>query len=433
MLVVQSLKPTTDEELFAKGIMKLYKSEEEEAADKARQSSTGLKSTSTPRNFGARKDSLKRVFLIRAKDSGESCGYGLAEFHTIEDAKAAYAKYSAMKNFTIGSKDAFVSYAHLGVFIPAFEDGDPAFTFQATADQTMRLQYRDPRLFGREHTVTHNPPEVAESSTPQQKEDQQGKAKAEQDAKAKNKKRKAEEGVSVSNKKPTIIMADKFSQWNQREKEQRKDVQNPPPVTRPKPSMSADGLVDFAGLKCYVCLRNFKTLDLLNVHIDGSDLHANRLKDESAIVKGWERLKKDKPDTVIPKPGSEQHPAPPQRRQNVANNPDVLAQNGQSKPLNAEKPKPSANDGPKQPVDKEPKLSKGEKLMAKIGFKGGSLGASGEGITAAIQPQMYRPGVGLGAEGGKLGDALEVAEKSYVEKGRDSARERFEQLSRDRN
>lgn len=58
-----------------------------------------------------------------------------------------------------------------------------------------------------------------------------------------------------------------------------------------------------------------------------------------------------------------------------------------------------------------------------------------EGRTEAVEAKVYVPGVGLGAEGGELGDAAEEAARKtrgdqggFVEKTREKARERFERL-----
>ena len=83
------------------------------------------------------------------------------------------------------------------------------------------------------------------------------------------------------------------------------------------------------------------------------------------------------------------------------------------------------------------KKSKGAGMLAKMGWTAGAgLGAEGTGRTEAIPVDAYAEGVGLGAEGGKIGDAaVEAARKTrgnpldFVEKTRDKARERFEKLA----
>ncbi|GME39918.1 Rna-binding protein [Neofusicoccum parvum] len=96
-LLVSGLHMSTDEKALAEGLAQLYKADEDTSAATGPSQPapgaglrstglkpTGLKPTSVPRNPGAKKDSLKRVFLIREKRSRLSCGYGLAEFHSKE-------------------------------------------------------------------------------------------------------------------------------------------------------------------------------------------------------------------------------------------------------------------------------------------------------------------------------------------------------------
>ncbi|KAI9881833.1 MAG: hypothetical protein M1823_006455 [Watsoniomyces obsoletus] len=80
--------------------------------------------------------------------------------------------------------------------------------------------------------------------------------------------------------------------------------------------------------------------------------------------------------------------------------------------------------------------SKGASLLSKMGYTAGQgLGASGEGMTAPIAQDVYVQGVGLGAQGGKVGDAVEQAEKntkgdykSWAESVRQGARERYSRM-----
>jgi hypothetical protein len=74
-------------------------------------------------------------------------------------------------------------------------------------------------------------------------------------------------------------------------------------------------------------------------------------------------------------------------------------------------------------------------MLAKMGWAGAGLGAEGAGRTEVIATDVYAPGVGLGAEGGRLGDAGEEAARKtrgdfagFVEKTKDRARERFEKM-----
>ena len=81
--------------------------------------------------------------------------------------------------------------------------------------------------------------------------------------------------------------------------------------------------------------------------------------------------------------------------------------------------------------------SKGAALLGKMGWTAGEgLGAQGTGRTEAISTHLYAQGVGLGAQGGKVGDAVEEANRAtggsyadFVSRAKDKAKERFEQMS----
>ena len=83
-----------------------------------------------------------------------------------------------------------------------------------------------------------------------------------------------------------------------------------------------------------------------------------------------------------------------------------------------------------------PAPSKGASLLGKMGWSAGEgLGAQGTGMTAPIATDMYVQGVGLGAQGGKIGDAVEEAERNtkggysdFLERTKDKAKERFQSM-----
>lgn len=417
-LLVSGLHMSTDEKALAEGLAQLYKTDEDtsvatgssQPASGAGLRSTGLKPTSVPRNPGAKKDSLKRVFLIREKRSRLSCGYGLAEFHSKEEAKAAHEKCVYEKSLKISSTDVTITYAHLGVFVPA-RDGTPdEYSHLAGTDTTQRFEYRIPKLFANEEMVSENPPEDAkapEVSQPPQKGGSDGNSTDQGDKKTK--KRKAEEATVPKTKSRMKISA--FDTWSKRQAELGSDEL--------EKTLPTDPLVDFAAGKCYLCGRVFKN-DTLNAHVEKSDLHKKNLGDQKEIAAGWERLKKAHPDTVVPMiaPSS-----PPKEFRDRAK--ERRKQHGSTAP-------PSKNPGSRPKArspSPPPEPGIGAKLLAKAGYTAGAgLGATGTGITAPIETQMYRQGVGLGAEGGKMGDAHTVAQQGYLESVQESARDRYKAL-----
>lgn len=87
--------------------------------------------------------------------------------------------------------------------------------------------------------------------------------------------------------------------------------------------------------------------------------------------------------------------------------------------------------------DVAPMPSKGAALLGKMGWSAGEgLGAQGTGMVAPIATDMYVQGVGLGAQGGKIGDAVDEADRNtkggygeFLERTKDKAKERFESMA----
>lgn len=160
-LVVRGLDRSVTEQVLSHGIMKLFV---EKTAEPARESTAfKLKSTAPTTGtagLGAQPGSLRRVFLMRDRRSNESWRYGFAEFATVEDARAAVAKFRASSRFTIGSKPVAVAFVHTGVFVPA-PDADaahnPNFSFTPIYNRTLRLKYWDDRAYPSVLVVTADP------------------------------------------------------------------------------------------------------------------------------------------------------------------------------------------------------------------------------------------------------------------------------------
>ena len=78
-----------------------------------------------------------------------------------------------------------------------------------------------------------------------------------------------------------------------------------------------------------------------------------------------------------------------------------------------------------------------KRLLGKMGWSAGEgLGAKGTGMVAPIATELYVQGVGLGAQGSKVGDAAEEASRNtkgdyaaFLERTRDKAKERYERIA----
>lgn len=87
-------------------------------------------------------------------------------------------------------------------------------------------------------------------------------------------------------------------------------------------------------------------------------------------------------------------------------------------------------------AEQPPAPSKGASLLGKMGWSAGEgLGAQGTGRTETIATDLYVQGIGLGAQGGKVGDAIDEAGRNtkggygeFLERTRDKAKERFEKM-----
>lgn len=81
--------------------------------------------------------------------------------------------------------------------------------------------------------------------------------------------------------------------------------------------------------------------------------------------------------------------------------------------------------------------SKGAALLGKMGWSAGEgLGAQGTGAVAPLSTDMYAQGVGLGAEGGRVGDATDAASRNtkndyndFLAQTKDKAKARYASMA----
>ena len=80
-LLVRNLESNTSEEVLAKGMAKLVDCGEDEGHDN---SAGKPRSTTAPDRRGAHSGSLRRVFLVRDRQTKDCWRFGFAEFHSVE-------------------------------------------------------------------------------------------------------------------------------------------------------------------------------------------------------------------------------------------------------------------------------------------------------------------------------------------------------------
>jgi RNA-binding protein 5/10 len=446
-IVVRGLAPSSNETVLAAGMKKLYMSKEDEPKQPPGMP-TKLRSTAPTGNthgLGARPGSLVRVFIVREKSSEISCNYGFAEFSTLEDARAAVAKYNAQPQFTISSKPVTLAFIHSGVFIPYMypvQEHDRKFTFLATHNPSLRLGYWNPSVYTSELLTFDESVYEDKEQKPEH-----GKQSSDFPTGKESKKRKADKDLAApSSKKGGIAMAPQLQMWANKHAElhgSKGPAKGNPPseevalatgsnalggaTTVAIAPLSAQSLSfsDLDRMCCLLCRRKFKNEPSLRRHEQGSDLHKVNLEDEQLIVKATRDLK-----ALGKEPVSNYRDRAKERRL-VHNQPSRPKPSLPKNLATASKDVDSSKDSPPKAT-----ISKGAGLLAKMGWSTGEgLGAAGGGRTDIIETMAYTPGVGLGAEGGKIGDAAEEAARAtkndysdFISKAKDKARERYEKM-----
>ncbi|KAI9784027.1 MAG: hypothetical protein M1835_003681 [Candelina submexicana] len=450
-LLLRGLEPTVTEELLAKGVTKLYKSGRNATPPPTAQpkkSSAKVASTTSDSNLGAKENSLMRVLLVRDRRTNESWRYGFAEFATVEDAQAALTKFNALDKFTISSKQVLISYIHAGVFVPVYNAtaAIDRFTFSPLGNSSVKLAYWDEEAYVTElSTASEDKAEVAKAAEGPKRAARKATNAAEKDGlvkigketEAKAKKRKADASSTGSNKK---AVAPHLEFWRNRHAElhgaqtEDKDLNgntsdNKVSDASKAAEKSAPPAQSFADLKkkcCYLCSRQFKTEAEVNKHERLSQLHCDNLSNSDLKAKALAKIAKASSTSANPASETPEYRDRARERRATFKAPKKATTD--SKPVAAE-PDVDETTPPQS-------SSKGAALLGKMGWaKGEGLGAQGTGMTAPIETNMYVQGVGLGAAGGKVGDALAEAErntgggyKAFQERTREGAKERFERL-----
>lgn len=454
-LLFRGLESSVTEELLAKGVAKLYRptgGTNNGPSSNTQKKGAKVASTTGDANLGAREGSIRRVLLVRDRKTNESWRFGFAEFANVlvckhhypyhvksadnslqQDAQAAMTRLNSFDKFTISSKPVLVTYIHAGVFVPVM-DPKPStahFTFSPLSNPSLKLMYWDDEGYVAELMLNSSeddagPDQPKSTKTSGQREQNEGKGAKDAE---KAKKRKADATATTSAKK--LAMPSHLQFWSNRHAElhgiAKEGDENPADGDPEKGALptdpSAPPTQSYADLNrncCYLCMRQFKSSANVNRHERLSQLHRDNLQNEEAKARGMAKLVKH---GIVQQPGSEYRDRARERRQAF----------GRTKTGPRQKPV-----APKEEEAPPPQTtSKGASLLSKMGWSAGSgLGAQGTGVTAPIATEVYAQGVGLGAQGGKLGDAVEEAGRNtrgrydeFLEKTKETARQRYDQMN----
>ncbi|KAE8390914.1 hypothetical protein BDV23DRAFT_154111 [Aspergillus alliaceus] len=430
-LLFRGLESTVTEELLAKGVAKLYRPAPSNSDSTSANQKKGGKvaSTTGDSNLGARDGSIRRVLLVRDRKSNDSWRYGFAEFATIQDAQAAVTRLNSFEKFTISSRPVLVSYIHAGVFVPVINHSASTdrFTFSPLNNPSLKLMYWDEEAYVTELTVSPGDSDINQGLPKNDQASQlENLGKSQKDA-DKSKKRKADASAAAGGKK--LAMPSHLQFWSNRHaelhgipKKNPEDVGSGSDRAASPMDSSAPPAQSFADLTrncCYLCMRQFKSSAEVNRHERLSQLHQSNLQNDDLKTKAMGKLIKHGITQATP----EYRDRARERRKAFGNSKAAVKKSA---------PPPEEEEAPVETT------SKGASLLSKMGWSAGTgLGAQGTGMTAPIATEVYAQGVGLGAQGGKLGDAVEEAGRNtrgrydeFLEKTRQTARERYEQMER---
>ena len=201
-------------------------------------------------------------------------------------------------------------------------------------------------------------------------------------------------------------------------------------IHRIVPQPLPETFVDALGKACYLCRKQFRNSDETEKHISLSRIHRKRISNEADVqaANAWLGNSPDGEFGATFDDPTEYRDRAAERRQAF----------GSSKKISLAFKKPGNKREDQSKLETPTATpSKGASLMGKMGWSAGDgLGAQGTGATAPIATDMYVQGVGLGAHGGRIGDAAEEASRNtkgdyteFLEKTRDKAKERFEKMS----
>ncbi|KAF2724722.1 hypothetical protein K431DRAFT_131622 [Polychaeton citri CBS 116435] len=424
-LLIRRLKESTTEELFARGIEKLYRKDESE---------------------GATPGSLRRVLLIRDRMTDISACFAFAEFFSIADAKAAANAADALgEKMTIGSKKVEVSFPSRYNFQQASfgkPERNPRYLFELQEGE--KYKYKIPTLYASVLRINEKAPSV-EVEQPAAQSSHESRAVIPSKSVLNNdepkaKKRKTQPGGTLPAQ--LALWQKKTEELHRQEQSMKADTKQPVTSVNPIPTTFEEPIHQsfIHGTSCYLCKTVIPQANLER-HVKESKAHAKHIEDAQKVEDAYAFMKRKGVDPeatlkmVVTERADEDIAQPTytdraalRRQEELRAKAAKVASSNQPAAFSLKDVARGKNRSPSPP---KPSFNIGSKLLQKSGWKEGQgLGANGEGRTEGIEQGIYAAGVGLGHASSKKGDAIEEAEKAtkgsgFADKTWEVARDRF--------
>lgn len=463
-LLLRKLDAGVNEEFLAKGVMKLCHDPPSPLAAEGLPNKRPKIASTSKEHLGAKEGSLRRVLLVKSRKDGKSMNFGFAEFATVQDAVDAHKKAKSSEGFTIKSKPVEVDFIHSGVFKTVAQLTYPVedkFSFSALNNPDLKIIYRDEKAYCGELILEKEKTELEKKKAKIDELTKRARAAAddrgllgpptEKTIAASKKRKEKEEKTATSASKPVQFSV---GRW---EKSKAEIHGTPPKAPATETEISGDSSINNVAdtsspagsnaqkqqsfrwlakkgtpqeqIQCVLCWRQFETKEKIIAHELGT-MHKVNLQNSELIERTLQKypalrnvtVSRNTTQTPEKEGGDGYVDRAALRRQQFAQ--PKQPQQGQKR----KEPEPETEDYFK------PAENKAAKMLEKMGWSAGQgLGAEGTGRTEAIATELYAAGVGLGAVGGKVGDAVEEASKAtgstyadFLEQGKQKARERFE-------
>ncbi|KAF8326098.1 uncharacterized protein EI90DRAFT_3281756 [Cantharellus anzutake] len=249
----------------------------------------------------------------------------------------------------------------------------------------------------------------------------------------------------------SVKVAKDISKWNAFQAAAKIEVaqETDPSSLAPPPNSSNDDQrgkspvvdnLEYADLKklaCFLCSRQFKSLDQLKRHNAESGLHKKNLADtslvESAKKKAVASRQTDVPGATNADTSTPKYRDRALERRVIYGQPDVpvsptdsgAAPNGKRRQAEGPSPPPKASTPPPALNPGEDENNVGNKLLKKMGWSAGTgLGLSGEGRVDPIKTALYSAGAGIGAS--KARPIEQSMDMDYATIVKETARQRYD-------